>query len=210
MTKYRKLVEIDTREAADILGVTTARVIQLCEAGKLRATYHKRNDGERGKWTVSRVDVQRRRQQVQEARATERGFGQKPKAPEGAMTTSEVAQYFGVTTETVRSWARKGYLPSFTSGVTEFGRPLNYYRCEDVENFERPINPLHVHAARKRAERKAEREARKQIASASSAPEPDPQPEHVESPQVADELDELKALVLNLAKAVQQITADKA
>lgn len=209
MTKYRKLVEIDTREAADILEVTTARVIQLCEAGKLRATYHKRNDGQRGRWTVSKVDVQRRRQQVQEARATERGFGQKPNAPEGAMTTSEVAEYFGVTTETVRSWARKGYLPSFTSGTSEFGRPLNYYRCEDVENFERPINPLHVHAAQKRAEQKAEREARKQV-SASSAPESEPQPEHVESPQVADELDELKALVLNLAKAVQQITADKA
>jgi len=209
MRNYRKLVEIDTREAADILEVTTARVIQLCEAGKLRATYHKRNDGQRGRWTVSKVDVQRRRQQVQEVRASERGYGQKPEAPEGAMTTTEVAEYFGVTTETVRSWARKGYLPSFVIDKAEFGRPLNYYRCEDVENFERPINPLHVHAATKRAEQKAEREARKQV-SASSAPEPDPQPEHVESPQVADELDELKALVLNLAKAVQQITADKA
>jgi len=203
------MVEISTSQAAEILGVTTARVIQLAESGKIRATFRKRNDRERGTWTVSKHDVEKRRRTALELRAEGREIGAgRPKAPEGYMTGRDVADYFGVTPETVRQWTRKGLLVAHSFGTSEYGRPLACYTCDDVEQFRPPYldNPISI---------KARLSQGYEIVGTPSEPivdEPIVESSEpiVESEPVASELDELKALVLNLAKTVQDLTADKA
>lgn len=130
--------EISTSEAARILGISFARIHQLAESGKIEGTYHRKNNGKRGKWTLSRKSVMDRLAAKQAAEVSVKAGEHKPIAPEGLMTTRQVAEHFGVATETVRSWVRRGRLQTAGTMPQRFGREATVFAAEDVEAFVPP------------------------------------------------------------------------
>jgi transposase len=131
--------EISTSEAAAILGISHTRIHQLAKQGKIEGTYHQRNNGKRGRWTLSRASVIDRRDRMAEAVASSGAdSSHMPVGPEGSMTTRQVAEHFGVATETVRSWVRRGHITPTGSIVQRFGREAIVFDRAVVEAFVPP------------------------------------------------------------------------
>jgi len=130
--------EISTGEAAKILGISFARIHQLAASGKIEGTYHKKNNGKRGRWTLSRKSVMERLEAQQAAEASIKAGEHKPIAPSGYMTTRQVAEHFGVATETVRSWVRRGQLQTAGTMPQRFGRDATVFANEVVDAFVPP------------------------------------------------------------------------
>lgn len=130
--------EISTSEAAEILGISHARIHQLARQGKIEGTYHRKNSGKRGRWTLSRASVIDRRDRMAEAISSSEGASHMPIGPEGLMTTRQVAEHFSVATETVRSWVRRGSITPVGRIPQRFGREAIVFDCAAIEAFVPP------------------------------------------------------------------------
>jgi len=130
--------EISTSEAAEILGISHARIHQLARQGKIEGTYHRKNSGKRGRWTLSRASVIDRRDRMAEAISSTEGASHMPIGPEGLMTTRQVAEHFSVATETVRSWVRRGAITPVGRIPQRFGREAIVFDRNAIEAFVPP------------------------------------------------------------------------
>ncbi len=130
--------EISTSEAAEILGISHARIHQLARQGKIEGTYHRKNSGKRGRWTLSRASVIDRRDRMAEAISSSEGASHMPVGPEGLMTTRQVAEHFSVATETVRSWVRRGSITPVGRIPQRFGREAIVFDRDAIEAFVPP------------------------------------------------------------------------